>query len=351
MTPLDLGQYAVGSAPAGPVEYVVAAAVLVAAGAALFGRPQLTGIISFVVFGALLAVWWGLIGAPDVALAEAAIGTGVTAAMFLHAATLRGRATSAHTSPAPDTGATGARTGRGGVARGGAVLSAVAGLGLGGVLGLALTRAGAATGDPGAPGLGPTAQDHLADTGVEHPITAVLLNFRSLDTLMEIVVLLVAASIALAFLPQHTTPHPDDDSHLPQAQPTRPGAGATTLVRHYARLSAPLLVALAAWLLFAGSSRPGGAFQSGAVLAAALIGLHIAEVQRLGTTVALRVVLVIGLVAFLGVAAGTWAATGTWLELRGSAAGPVTIVLEGVLAATIGASLAVIYLAAARRQP
>ena len=33
---------------------------------------------------------------------------------------------------------------------------------------------------------------HMAESGVEHPVTAVLLNFRGYDTLLEVAVLLLA---------------------------------------------------------------------------------------------------------------------------------------------------------------
>lgn len=39
---------------------------------------------------------------------------------------------------------------------------------------------------------------HLAASGVEHPVTAVLMNFRGYDTWLEVVVLLLAALAALA---------------------------------------------------------------------------------------------------------------------------------------------------------
>lgn len=40
-------------------------------------------IISYILFGLLLALVWARLGAPDVALAEAAIGAGLTGALLL----------------------------------------------------------------------------------------------------------------------------------------------------------------------------------------------------------------------------------------------------------------------------
>lgn len=42
-------------------------------------------VVLFIAFGLLTALTWARIGAPDLALAEAAIGAGVTGALFLGA--------------------------------------------------------------------------------------------------------------------------------------------------------------------------------------------------------------------------------------------------------------------------
>ena len=41
---------------------------------------------------------------------------------------------------------------------------------------------------------------HLAESGVSHPVTAVLLNYRGYDTLLEIAVLLLALLVILSVL-------------------------------------------------------------------------------------------------------------------------------------------------------
>jgi uncharacterized MnhB-related membrane protein len=40
-------------------------------------------IVAYIVFGLLMALTWTRLGAPDVALAEAAIGAGITGALLL----------------------------------------------------------------------------------------------------------------------------------------------------------------------------------------------------------------------------------------------------------------------------
>jgi multisubunit Na+/H+ antiporter MnhB subunit len=94
----------------------------------------------------------------------------------------------------------------------------------------------------------------MGDSGVAHPVTAVLLNFRAYDTFLELGVLLLAVLGAWS-LGRHT-PLPA----RPVPGPVMPGT---------VRLLVPVAVVTGVYLLWAGSHSPGGAFQAGAVLGAA----------------------------------------------------------------------------------
>lgn len=109
----------------------------------------------------------------------------------------------------------------------------------------------------------------MPDSGVGHTVTAVLLNFRSFDTLLEIGVLLLAAVVALAL---HEV-QPD--------QPDRMGL-ANPLLRAVMSWLLPLMLLVAGYLLWAGATQPGGAFQAGAVLAAVGVLLRLAGVTLPG---------------------------------------------------------------------
>lgn len=54
--------------------------------AALTSREPRRGVILFIAFGLLLALVWARLRAPDLALAEAAIGAGLAGALMLAAA-------------------------------------------------------------------------------------------------------------------------------------------------------------------------------------------------------------------------------------------------------------------------
>lgn len=308
------------------LELVVGSAVVLVALVALLVPRRLAAAVSFLIFGVLLSVLWALAGAPDVALAEAALGAGVTGVFFIEAVS-RSR------TPAPRDVA-GPRPGLAAVATVGA--AAVLTLGLAPALWRAATPL-----DQGSAGLATDVAQALPQTGVEHGVTGVLLNLRSYDTLLEIVVLLVAVLVAL------TVGRTDAGAATSASQRTSPPhvPGVPPLQTAATGVLVPVLVLLAAWLLFAGTSRPGGAFQSGAVLAALMLLLHLARrpLLPLGSGRA-RVVAVAGVLAFVLVAALGPVLGDAWLQLDPAWAEPVIVVLESVLAVAIGASLAMIAL-------
>jgi uncharacterized MnhB-related membrane protein len=64
---------------------LLAAALLWIAWQALHSRDLFKAVVLFISFGLLMALAWVRLGAPDMALAEAAIGAGITGALLLDA--------------------------------------------------------------------------------------------------------------------------------------------------------------------------------------------------------------------------------------------------------------------------
>jgi multisubunit Na+/H+ antiporter MnhB subunit len=188
----------------------------------------------------------------------------------------------------------------------------------------------------------------LPATGVESPVTGVLLAFRAYDTLLEVAVLLVAvvgASLAAA-------PSPGADP-LPGV-PATPGAASGAddpVLGALVRLLVPLLVLLAVWLLWAGKSLNGGAFQAGAVLASAgvLLRLHGMQARPAWLQGPLRLGLLVGLATFLGVGALVMPAGHPWLAYPPGQGATLIMLVETVLTVSIGASLYALFLAGHRR--
>jgi energy-converting hydrogenase B subunit D len=71
--------------PAVLLDPLLALAVVATAWRALAARDLFAGVVLYVAFGLLVTLAWVRLEAPDVALAEGAIGVGVTAALLLDA--------------------------------------------------------------------------------------------------------------------------------------------------------------------------------------------------------------------------------------------------------------------------
>jgi multisubunit Na+/H+ antiporter MnhB subunit len=174
----------------------------------------------------------------------------------------------------------------------------------------------------------------LGDSGASNPVTAVLLDFRSYDTLLEVAVLLAAALAVLALQPG------DDLDALPLPPPAEP------VLQTLVRVVVPASVVVSGWLLLIGTSRPGGAFQAGALLAGVLVLLRStghrspAPGRR-----SLRGLLVAGTAAFLGLAVATALVGDGLLVLDPSWAGLAVLVVETALAVSIAVTLAELYVA------
>lgn len=171
---------------------------------------------------------------------------------------------------------------------------------------------------------------HLGESGVSHPVTAVLLNYRGYDTLLEIAVLLLALLVILAVAG-------DTRSASPRS--------AHPVLQTLARLAAPLMIVVAGYLLWAGAFRPGGAFQAGAVLAAAAVLLHLTGLLPgwSAPRLRLRLGLAAGFAVFLTVST-TLSMQGTLLQYPPEAAGGLILLIESALTLSLALILAGLFL-------
>lgn len=170
----------------------------------------------------------------------------------------------------------------------------------------------------------------LEKSGTAHPVTAVLLNFRGYDTLLEIGVLLLALLVVLAVSPRETAAG---------------AASAEPVLQALARVAVPLMLLAAVYLLWAGAHRPGGAFQAGAVLGAAAVLLFLAGLLPgwNAPTLRLRAGLAGGFLVFLAVAAALLFAGGL-LTYPADWAGGLILLIEAGLTVSLGLILAGLFL-------
>ena len=280
---------------------------------ALFDPHRFSAVVHFMAFGLLMALVWVRLDAIDIALAEAAIGTGVTGALFL-AALGRLPATGGH-APAW-------RASQRSLVRLSLATTLLATLALAWVA-WQLPR----------PGLAGPFSEALPESGVTHAVTAVLLNLRAWDTLLEIAVMLAAVCLVWSLGPALT----------PYAPATAlPGLPALTRLLH------PLFLLVPAYLLWRGSHAPGGAFPAGAVLGAGGVLLVLADavpwVHEPRRQPLLRLLLATGVLLFLGVALSGLLLTGTFLAIPASVAGTVILAVEVAAALSIALMLMALYL-------
>jgi len=270
------------------------------AGGALHVRQLYAGVLLFIAFGLVLALAWARLGAADLALAEAAIGAGLTG-VLLFAALAR----------QPQAGSEPRLSRRRRLA---AVLVLLP------LLILLLPQlAPLAELQPTVPA---QIDDALAQSGVEHPVTAVLLNFRAWDTLLELA--LLGARQLGSLQPQLSEPWP--------------------LLQAWGRTLAPLLVLAGGYVLWRGAALPGGAFQAGALLAAGIVLLRLAGAlpALLWSFWPLRLLVLIGLLLFIGVAAAcAWFGAG-WLHYPAGWAKPLILLIEAAATLSIAASLSLL---------
>jgi multisubunit Na+/H+ antiporter MnhB subunit len=204
----------------------------------------------------------------------------------------------------------------------------------------------------------------VPETGVGNPVTAVLLDFRGYDTLLEVAVL-VLALVAVRSLGGLAAGAPGERSLDGGARaggvPTggvpggrAPGEGeshgappgesaATTgpVLDGLARTVAPVAVVAAGYLWWTGSHAPGGAFQGAAVLTAAGILLLLAgklDAHTLEGPLA-RGLAGGGLIVFLLVGAAGALFGDAFLDYPAAVAGTAIVLLEAVLTVSIAAVL------------
>jgi multisubunit Na+/H+ antiporter MnhB subunit len=282
-------------------------------------RNLFASVVGYVAYGLLLALVWVRLYAPDVALTEAAVGSGVTGVLLITAGKRLGaaRASEAGT-PLGD--------------KQGLALKLLAGT-------LALLVAGALAAiililpDP-APSLAPEAAA-AADgpgAGLGNPITAVLISYRSFDTMLEKVVLILAVLGVWSVGADQTW------GAAPAPLGRRNAYGATVFL---AQMLAPVGAVIGVHIFWVGADAPGGAFQGGALLAAMwMISMmaRIAEPPRVDARW-LRLALVAGPAVFLVAGLAGPVMAGSFFAFPHAFAKPIILFIEAFMLLSIAVAL------------
>lgn len=278
-------------------------------------RDLFASVVGYVAYGLLLALVWIRLYAPDVALTEAAVGSGVTGVLLVTAGKRLGALKSVDDSAPPSL-----------------ALKLAAGA-------LALLVAGALMTvilllpDP-APSLAPAAAA-AADgpgAGLGNPITAVLISYRSFDTMLEKIVLILAA------LGVWSAGADKAWGSAPAPLGRRNPYGATVFL---AQMLAPAGVVIGMHIFWVGADAPGGAFQGGALLAAMwMIAMmaRLTEPPRIDARW-LRLALVAGPAVFLIAGLAGIVTAGSFFAYPAAIAKPIILFIETFMLLSIAVAL------------
>lgn len=292
------------------------------AAAAFLVRNLFRSIVAFIIYGILMSLVWARLAAPDLALVEVALAAGITGALLLSALAEIKQHPEEHDPRA---------------ARlvqlkhlplAGTLL--IAGTALIGVLIASVTGI-----DPFLDRLGPVVAAELERSGVSSPVTAVLLNFRSYDTLLEIAVLVIATVSAWGL---------GKAPALPREPPP------AVMLDRASALLLPVVIIVAGYLLWRGSAAPGGAFQAAAVLASGVILYLLAHphaMARLRPEPLVLFWVMAGCGTFLAAGLLRLTAGSAFLEYPPASAKTYIVIIESAAMLSIATMLVVLFLAGA----
>ena len=278
-------------------------------------RDSYSAVVGFVGYGLLMALVWMQLRAVDVALTEAAIGSGLTGLLLLGAAA-RLRKADARVTARPT------RT-----------LRAVAALAC---TGLAAALAATVLSLPqSTPSLAAAAVGALPATGLGNPVNGVLMAFRAFDTLLEKVVLVLslvgvwslAPELGWTGRPRLLHPFADDG-----------------VLRFLARTLPPLGLLFGLHLMWNGADEPGGAFQGATVLAAMWLLVLMAGLGEAPPVRSrwLRVAAVAGPATFLAVGIAGMGIAGAFLAYPEARAKALILFIEVPMMLTVALVLALL---------
>jgi multisubunit Na+/H+ antiporter MnhB subunit len=303
----------------------VAVLVAILAGWTIVARTSFAAVVGFVAFGLLLTLAWVRLDAVDVAMTEAAIGSGLTGALLLGAAARLRTSEARAEAERPNT-----------VVR---ILAAL----LSAAVAAALTAAMLFLPDP-APTLAPAAAENAAATGLGNPVTNVLIAFRAMDTLLEKVVLLLALVGVWSLAPDRLW-----GGRPGQRRQVDPQSALAFL----ARLLPPVGIVVGIYILWTSADNPGGAFQGGTILAAMWLLVMMAGLVDAPPVSGrrLRLVLIAGPTVFLVVGLGGLWLGKAFLAYPVAYAKPLIVAIEFAMTLTIAVTLGLLLAGPPGREP
>jgi len=247
--------------PTPPLDWALLLLIAIAIAGVVQARSRIGAVAALGLTGFLVAGWFAIHGAPDLALTQLLVETLTVAVVIVVFRRL------------PDTFANGGRV-RNRVA---AVAAVLVGTSIGSLTWLVVGRNGrSAVGSRFLTEAEPI-------TGGDNVVNTILVDFRALDTLGEISVLLIAA-LGIYSLVRHSELGPlgPPGTDGPTGQRTEDlflGRGAidSTILRVMTTAIAPVMLLTALWLLLRGHDAVGGGFIGGLTAGSAVVLLYLSQ--------------------------------------------------------------------------
>ncbi len=323
------------------IDLVLGILMLLLAGASLLHKQLFRSVMAFIGFGLVVAVAWARLGAVDIALAEAMIGSGITGALLLAALSRMARHEEKKSGGPGAPAASAASKSLGDEDRASRMAIRLRSVTAAAVIAVAMALVFVNVFPLPAPNgrIPDLVIRNLSDSGVSNPVTAVLLNFRAYDTLLEIGVVWLAllGLRAVGGLRQS-----DRQSH------------PEIVLAGFYRVLLPVLILFSAYMVWVGADDPGGAFQAAALLAAGGIIGWMTGANPFGRGLretSLRIIVSAGFAVFLSLGVLFWIQSGVFLKFAPVTAGWWILVIEVLATISIALSLIVLFIGSSGYSP
>jgi multisubunit Na+/H+ antiporter MnhB subunit len=286
-------------------------------------RQTFAAVVGFVAYGLLLSIAWVALSAVDVALTEAAIGSGLTGVLLIGASARLRAAEGPTLAERPGT-----------TLRWFAALASAAVAGGIAVAVLSLPEP--------APTLAPAVAEHLPSIGLGNAVTAVLLAYRGIDTLLESIVVVFALIGVWSLAPDRVWGgYPGPQQYV----------DPNSILAYLARVLPPIGIIVGIYIFWVGADLPGGKFQGATILAAMwLLGMMagLADGPPISRTW-LRILLVAGPLLFIAIGFAGAMTVGAVLAYPDGYAKLLIKVIEAALMPTLVLTLALLVAGAPER--
>ena len=254
-----------------PIEAVLLGFLLIAAAAVCVMKRLLASIIIFTSYGIVMSVLWILLAAPDLAITEAAVGTGISGVLFFVVLRRIQVMEKEHREEEGRRRRLGWKAGRGRrlFRYSYNIFSIVASLSFTCVLLFTASRL-PPFGNPDNPANnevpGRYIESGVQDTGAINVVAGMILDYRAFDTFGEVCVLFASVCAILVLL-RHDIPIGIFDVFLYEMEEPR----QNIILKNMAFMLVAMIMIFGCYVILNGHLSPGGGFSGGAILGAALV--------------------------------------------------------------------------------